>query len=90
MMKPIPFEYVPENLYELYEIVGAELFTKIVNVHGGEMLYIPKRKTMERKKNHESIRKEYDGHNVSHLALKYGYSEKHIKNIVMDGDVNVG
>jgi Mor family transcriptional regulator len=82
----IPFEYVPENLYELYNIVGAELFTKIVDVHGGEMLYIPKRSTMERKKKHESIRKEYDGTNISHLAMKYGYTERTVQNILYEGD----
>ena len=85
-MNPIAFENVPENLYDLYHLVGAELFTKIVDVHGGEMLYIPKRSTMERKQNRDAIRKEYNGCNVSQLALKYGYSERYIRTILFEGD----
>ena len=85
-MKPIPFESVPENLYELYNIVGAELFTKIVDIHGGEMLYIPKRVSMERKQKHDSIRKEFDGTNISQLARKYGYTKKTVYSILSEGD----
>lgn len=86
-MKPIDFENVPENLYELYDIVGAELFAKIVEVHGGEHLYIPKRSTMERKQKYDAIRKEYnDGKNIGQLALKYRHTERYIRTIVMSGD----
>jgi Mor family transcriptional regulator len=82
----IPFELVPENLYELYHLVGAELFTKIVDAYGGETLYIPKLASMERKKKHESIRKEYDGTNISHLAMKYDYTERTVREILFEGD----
>lgn len=82
----IPFELVPENLYELYHLVGAELFTKIVDAYGGETLYIPKLASMERKKKHDAIRKEYDGTNISQLARKYGYTEKTVYSILSEGD----
>lgn len=84
MSKLIPFEDVPENLYQLYDIVGGKLFTEIIDVHGGEFLYIPKRATLERKHRYEAIRKEYNGYNVSQLALKYGYSERHIRTILFE------
>lgn len=86
MSKPIPFEDVPENLCQLYDIVGGKLFTEIIDVHGGEFLYIPKRATLERKHRYEAIRKEYNGHNISQLADKYGYCKKHIKTILFEGD----
>ena len=82
MAKPIPFDDVPENLHQLYDIVGGELLAEIVEVYGGELVHIPKRSTIERKRIHEDIRKEYNGNNTSHLAWKYGYSERHIRTIV--------
>lgn len=82
LAKPISFDDIPENLCQLYDIVGEKLFTEIVEVHGGELLYIPRRETMERKHRQEAIRKEYNGYNVSQLALKYGYSERHIRTIL--------
>ena len=85
-MNPIAFENVPENLYDLYHLVGAELFTKIVDDYGGEMLYIPKRATMERKQKYDAIRKEYDGTNISQLARKYSYTERTVREILFEGD----
>lgn len=83
-MNPIAFENVPENLYELYHLIGAELFTKIVDEYGGETFYIPKRSTMERKQIHKAIRKEYDGTNILQLARKYNYTEKTIQTILFE------
>lgn len=74
---------VPENLYWLYELVGTAMFFKIIDTAGGEFLYIPRRKTLEREKQRAAIRSQYAaGKRVEELAAQHGYSPRHIRTIL--------
>jgi len=77
-------EQVPENLYWLYELVGMERFLKIIDTAGGELLYFPKRTTLERDLRRKAIIQEYDGSNTRQLAKKYGISDRHIRSIIQE------
>lgn len=75
---------VPENLYWLYEIVGMDKFRRIIDVAGGEFIYLPQRKTLCKEQIRAQIRAEYDGRNIAELAHRYGYSERHIRSIIFE------
>lgn len=75
-------DQIPENLFWLYELVGMEHFLQIIDTAGGEMLYLPKRATLERELRHRAIVREFTGRNQRQLARKYGLSERHVRSIL--------
>ena len=75
-------EDIPENIRPLYDIAGREVFIQLVESFGGQSVYIPKMETLERRPRTEAIRAEYNGANMSQLAIKYGLTARHIYNIV--------
>ena len=77
----LDLDALPDDLMDLYEIVGEDLLNEIIDAMPGQSIYIPDRKTLDRDRIHEDIRKEYDGTNTKALAAKYGYSARHILTI---------
>ncbi|MBQ7492360.1 MAG: DNA-binding protein [Clostridia bacterium] len=77
-------EQVPEDMRWLCEIVGMQHFLEIIDMAGGEFIYLPKRETLEKPLRHEAIRREYDGTNARQLSRKYGITERHVRTIVKD------
>jgi Mor family transcriptional regulator len=75
-------EDFPHDLCWLYDIVGGECLTQIVDMAGGEIVYIPKRQTLELPQRKAAIQREYDGHNARHLARKYGLTVRRVQSIV--------
>ncbi len=75
-------DQIPENLFWLYELVGMERFLQIIDTAGGEVLYLPKRATLERELRRQAILVEFDGSNLRQLARKYGLSERHVRSIL--------
>lgn len=78
----LELEAMNDDLLALYEIVGEDLLNEIVDAMPAQSIYIPDRKTLHRDQIREDIRKEYTGHNVQWLANKYGYSARHIREIL--------
>ena len=77
----LDLDTLPDDLLDLYEIVGEDLLNEIIDAMPGQSIYIPDRKTLDRDRIYEDIRKEYDGRNAKALAAKYGYSARHIRTI---------
>ena len=71
-----------ENVYEeLVELIGTEAANRLVDYFAGSSLYIPKRIFNERQ--YQQIRIEFKkGVSYRELAMKYDYSEIHIRDIV--------
>ncbi|MDR1637990.1 MAG: hypothetical protein LBR93_11725 [Treponema sp.] len=66
---------------ELENILGTEAANRFVDYYCGSSIYIPRNIIVERK--HRKIRKEFgDGASYRELALRYGYSERHIRTII--------
>jgi Mor family transcriptional regulator len=65
----------------LKELLGPELALRVADSFAGTALYIPKNIiTAER---HRAIRKEFqDGADYRALAIRYGYTQSHIRKIV--------
>jgi Mor family transcriptional regulator len=66
---------------ELETILGTEAANRFVDYYSGSILYTPKSIIIARK--HRKIREEFkNGATYRELAVRYGYTETHIRNIV--------
>jgi Mor family transcriptional regulator len=86
-----------EIRYEvLSEVVGCEAADAITKHFGGESLYIPRCVTALRELMHRAIRAEFDRmtrehsaiHVVTHLAVRYRVSDRHVWRILKRVDIN--
>lgn len=68
---------------EIVECIGKEKTEKIIELFIGDSIYFPDiRRSLNKSKVYDEIRKAYRGYNLRELVKKYGYSARHIKNIV--------
>jgi Mor family transcriptional regulator len=75
-------EQLPEPCMSIAKEIGIEATVKLVNLIGGEVLYIPKLKYLTIPIRKEMIIKEFDGYNYKTLAKKYDVSERWVREIV--------
>lgn len=87
MQRQLTQEQVPQDIRWLSELVGMEHFVKILDMAGGETIYFPKRESLERPLRRQAIRQEFDGYNYHQLARKYGLTERSIRHIIKQGEV---
>lgn len=72
------------ELSKLKTLLGTEKAEKFVMMLGGMWIYFPKLRRSAFDKIKTSIKQEFRGHNYYQLAVKYGYTERHIRRIVAD------
>ncbi len=77
-------QHMPEELSWLCEIITMEQMLRIIDTAGGEMVYIPKRCTLEQPLRRDAICREFDGYNHRQLARKYGLTERRIRGILRE------
>ena len=66
---------------QLEELIGTEAAWNIAEVFAGSTIYIPK--SILTNKNYFTIRKKYkNGSSYRELAVEFGYTETHIRNII--------
>lgn len=73
------------NLNEIYselaELIGLEA-TLIIYAHfKGQQVTFPTR-LISKEYIYKQIKEEYNGQNISELVLKYGYTERHLRQII--------
>lgn len=67
---------------ELAEVVGMELFRRLVELYGGANIYIPKVEGLILPMRNDLIVREYTGNNIFELSRKWGLTERRIQDIV--------
>ena len=68
---------------ELVILLGVDKARRIINILSGIPTYFPALKSSCRDKIKTLIINEFNGYNYFLLARKYGYSERHIRNIIV-------
>jgi len=68
----------------LVQIMGREKAEIIASTYAGETIYFPELRSALSKAIHEKLRDEFNGGNQTALAIKYGYSDRQIRNILKD------
>ena len=73
---------IPYRLQPMVEILGMEKFLEIIRFYGGSNIYIPVYSKVAMKSRNRQIAKDYNGHNMEDLRMKYGISEQQLKRVV--------
>lgn len=77
-------QHIPEELAWLCDILSMDQMLRIIDIAGGEALYIPKRHTLEQPLRRDAICQEYDGYNCRQLGRKYGLTERRVRSILKE------
>lgn len=75
-------EELPEPYCTIMTNVGIENTLKIIELYQGTGVYFPKVESMLNKIRDRNIRREFNGGNYKELAIKYGLTERWIREIV--------
>ncbi len=79
----VPMKVTPDHYF--MRLIGIEAFALLVAEHGGEAIEITKCERAAQVLLHRQMRNEYlNGSTQDHLSQKYGYTVRHIRNIVGD------
>ena len=77
---------IPENMHNMYEIVGEKSFVELSRMYGGQVMYFPTYKSIIRAGRNRDIIKRYNGVNARGLAFEYGVSVNQIRKLVNEYD----
>lgn len=78
----VPVKVAPDHY--LMSLLGVEDFTALVAEYGGDSIEVQKCESAVKEMIYRQIRREYLDATQEHLARKYGYTVRHIRNIVGD------
>ena len=73
-----------EEQKQLLEVVGLEVFKKLIHEYSGRSLYIPQKQKLEVAFRNKKIIQEFDGSNYKKLARKYNITETWVRKIIKD------
>ena len=80
----ITLEQLSGDQYDLAELVGIEVYKRLVKVYGGSFIYICKADTVTKAIRNDEICRRFNGYNHRELAIEYNLSEKTIRDITAD------
>lgn len=72
---------LPGDQSELAECIGMEAYIQLVRTFGGCDIHVCKQDTLLLQERNRQICEEFDGANYRRLALRYGLSERSIREI---------
>ena len=81
---------IPAEYTDLVEVLGLDGFLTLVDLCGGQSLYIPKGETLRRDGRDREIRARFNGGNYRALASQFRLSERQIRKIINGTRVGEG
>lgn len=72
----------PSEYREVAQVIGIDPALKLIQKFSGIQIYIPRYDTVIRPVRDRAIRAEFDGTNFKRLAVRYGLSESHTRQII--------
>jgi len=78
----IKIDDLPPDFREIAEAIGLDPAIKLVQIRGGEAIYVPKVEKVYRAARDRAIRAEFNGGNHRELARKYGLTVVWVRAIV--------
>ena len=78
----IQIEDLPVELAGIAEVIGLPAVLQLVEIYGGEAIYINKRESVYRAARDRQIRAEFNGRNYRELAQEYGLTVSMVRQIV--------
>lgn len=80
----IQLDQLPDDLREVFEVVGPELGLRLVERFGGLSVYFPKRDRLLIPERNAAIRREFNGSNIRDLVRRYNLSDSYVRRILAD------
>lgn len=71
-----------DDMALLVEVVGLAAAKKIVEIFGGDSIYVPKSESVIRMARDRQIYQEFNGRNVRDLMQQYNLTARHIRGII--------
>ena len=84
---PIQIEDLPATFREIAEAIGLSAAWRLMQVRGGERIYIPKTDCINAAARNRAIRAEFNGANIRELARKYGLTKTWVREILSDAGI---
>ena len=81
-LRTIRRDDIPEEYLDIYDELGAKAFLKLVQLCGGQSLYLPKLDSLERGGRNREIRARFNGGNYRALAAQFRLSERQVRKIL--------
>lgn len=92
-MNEITLDMIPGVYQTIANEIGIENFFKLVNLIGGDTLYLPKEETFLKPIRNMKIKNEYNGYNAGFLARKYNMTTRWVQKIcnndLVDGQLSM-
>lgn len=84
LLELITLDDLGENERAMAEIIGIELFLKLVTEYGGTAIYLPKAESLILPARNNIIAREFNGMNYYELSRKWNLTERYIREIVRE------
>ena len=81
-MEKIEIDDIREDLVELVDFMGMDMFIEFCEKFGGCHFYISNKKSIARNSRNREIKKKYNGTNAKELSREFGISENHLRYII--------
>lgn len=73
---------------DIAEIIGIESYIKLCQTFGGDTIYIQKYSELQKLERNAEIKAKYNGYNSSQLAREYDLSERYVRIICSNGNID--
>lgn len=88
LAKGLTVDMIEEGtIKQIAEQIGIENLLKLAKLVGGAALYLPKADTLLRPVRDQCIKEEFNGYNYQLLAIKYGVTERWVRMICGEGNL---
>ena len=81
-LRKITIDDIPEAYREVAETIGLDVFIEVCRYCNGNLMYLPRIESLERKGRDREICARFDGGNYKQLAKMFRLSERRIRAIV--------
>jgi Mor family transcriptional regulator len=85
-LEEINLDDLPEPYREMSKAIGIKPTLEIARLYQGTGFYLPKLDSVINKIRDKKIKEEFDGKNYKDLAIKYGLTDRWVRQIV-DSDI---
>lgn len=82
LLEDLTMEDFDGDQLELAEVVGIDIYKKLVRIFGGNSIRVYQAETLVKDKRAEEIRAQYNGRNMLELTQRYQISDRTIRNIL--------
>lgn len=73
---------------DIAKIIGIESYIKLCQTFGGDTIYIQKYSELQKLERNAEIKAKYNGYNSSQLAREYDLSERYVRIICSNGNLD--